>query len=107
MSICRGAAPHASFVPEPRTSTHSFSRDAHSRTTPVASPDVGSTITPGTTPSMASAGMPRRTASMPSETAVSVSNVLGIPDALSCCLADGLIDDLYEVHDAHRPACGL
>src|SRR5687768_5246685 len=108
MSICRGAAPHASFVPEPRTSTQSFSRDAHSSTAPVASPDAGSTITPGTTPSMASAGVPRRTASIPSsETAVSVSNVLGIPDGLMCGLADGLVDDFYEVHDAHRPARGL
>src|SRR3989338_824087 len=79
MSTCRGAGPHPSFVPDPRTSTHSLSREAHSSTAPTASPDPGSTMTRGTTPSMASAGVPRRTASTPSrETAVSVINASGI-----------------------------
>src|SRR5687767_15892129 len=79
MSIWRGGMPQSIFVPDPRTITHNFSRDAHSRRPPTASAETGSTMTRGTTPSMASIGIPSRTASTPtSETAVSVINALGI-----------------------------
>src|SRR5687768_10136279 len=79
MSIWRGGMPQSIFVPDPRTITHSFSREAHSSTLPTDSAESGSMNTRGTTPSMASAGVPSRTASTPSsETAVSVINALGI-----------------------------
>src|SRR6185436_15116456 len=78
-STCRGAGPQPSLVPEPRTSTHSFARDAHSSTAPSASPDEGWTTTRGTTPSTASDGDPRRTESLPSrETTVSVIDASAI-----------------------------
>src|SRR5688572_26091129 len=106
-STCRGAGPQPSLVPDPRTSTHSFSRDAHWSTAPTASLEAGSTTTRGTTPSTASAGVPRRTASVPSSDAAdSEIDALGIRPVHrgKLCVAvpvrDHLVAELRVIFDA-------